>query len=421
MEIISTTGLAIVLIFLLFISVFFSAAEAAIMNLNRYRLRHLANQGHQGALRCHRLLSQPDRLIGLIQIGNNLINVLAAVIATLLGIRFYENLGIAIATGGLTLAILIFAEAIPKSLATISPEKVAFPSSRVLTATLILLTPLIDLIQWITVRFLKLIRVKHFDTRQTLTSKEIRNIVKDATATHSKNHQQMLLSMLDLEQLTVEDIMVPKSEIYAINTKDNLNVIQQELAASPHNQILIYQDNIDNAIGFIALQKAFRLLAKKQLTSSSLARAVSPIYFIPETTPVSLQLNKFKTHQNHLGLVVNEYGDIQGLLSLTDIIEYLVENITHQDVLMDEENEQIHPQQDGSYLIDASINIKELNRIMSWHFPTNGPKTLNGLILEYLENIPTTKSSVKIAGYPIEIIEMANQMVKSVRIKPYVR
>ncbi|BCV37397.1 membrane protein [Shewanella chilikensis] len=386
------------------------------MTLNRYRLRHLANNGHKGAKRAIKLLDRPDKLIGLILIGNNLVNILASSIATILGIRLWGDLGLAIATGVLTLVVLVFAEVTPKTVAALHPERIAFPSSLILKWLLWLFLPLVKSVNIITSFILRLMGIRTIRADDALSQEELRTVVHEAGALIPRRHQEMLLSILDLEKVTVEDIMVPRSELYAINVNDDFKSINKQVIQSPHTRVLLYRDNIDDAVGFVHLRDALRLQSKEQFSKSSLLRAVKELYFIPEGTPLNVQLANFQHNKERIGLVVDEYGDIQGLVTLEDILEEIVGDFTTS--MITTPSEDITPQQDGSFLIDATINIRDLNKEMEWDFPTDGPKTLNGLILEYLEEIPQANTSLRLAGYPMEVVEVADNMIKTVRIMP---
>ncbi|MDG5898517.1 DUF21 domain-containing protein [Shewanella xiamenensis] len=416
MDAISTSALLIFLLVLILISAYFSGSETAMMTLNRYRLRHLASNGHKGAQRALQLLDRPDKLIGVILIGNNLVNILAAQVATIIGMRLYGEMGLAIATGVLTLLVLVFAEVTPKTLAALHPEPIAFPSSFLLRWLLVILSPLVRIMNIITSSLLRLIGVHSVKTNEALSQEELRTVVHEAGALIPQRHQEMLLSILDLEKVTVEDIMVPRSDIYAINVNDDFKFINRQVIQSPHTRVLVYRDTIDDAVGFIHLRDALRLQSKEQFSKSSLLRAVKELYFIPEGTPLNVQLANFQHNKERIGLVVDEYGDIQGLVTLEDILEEIVGDFTTS--MLATPSEDITAQQDGSYLVDASITIRDLNKEMKWDFPTDGPKTLNGLILEYLEDIPAENTSLRLAGYPLEVIEVADNMVKTVRIIP---
>jgi len=416
LDAISTSALLIILLVLILFSAYFSSSETAMMTLNRYRLRHLAANGNKGAIRALKLLERPDRLIGLILIGNNLVNILASAVATIIGMRLWGDMGVAIATGGLTLVVLVFGEVTPKTIAALNPERIAFPSSLLLTVLSKMFAHVVTGINLITTGILRLLGITSISSSDALSKEELRTVVHEAGALIPQRHQEMLLSILDLEKMTVEDIMVPRSDIYAINVNDEFKLINRQVIQSPHTRVLVYRDTIDDAVGFIHLRDALRLQSKEQFSKSSLLRAVKELYFIPEGTPLNVQLANFQHNKERIGLVVDEYGDIQGLVTLEDILEEIVGDFTTS--MLPTPSEEINAQQDGSYLVDASISVRDLNKEMKWHFPTNGPKTLNGLILEYLEEIPAKNTSLRLAGYPLEVVDVAENMVKTVRIIP---
>jgi Mg2+/Co2+ transporter CorB len=406
-----------ILAVLIFISAYFSGSETGLMSLNRYRLRHLEQKNHKGAKRVAKLLARPDRLIGLILIGNNLVNIAASAIATIIGLRLFGDMGVLIATIALTLVILIFAEVTPKTLAALHPEKVAFPSSILLKFLLKLLFPLVIVVNWITNGILMLIGINAEQRDQHgLSSEELRTVVNEAGALLSGRDKDMLVSILELENVSVEDIMIPRSELVGIDVNDDWKKIQKQLTHSYHTRVLLYRDNIDDVVGYIHVKDALKLLSKNQFTKATLLRAVRELYFIPEGTPLNVQLLKFQAAKERLGLVVDEYGDIQGLVTLEDILEEIVGDFTT--TMTPTPSEEVHLQPDGSYLVDGSATIRDINKEMSWELPADGPKTLNGLIVEYLEDIPQNNLSVRISGYPIEIIEVSDNMIKSVRVMP---
>ncbi|EDM65485.1 putative membrane protein [Moritella sp. PE36] len=390
------------------------------MSLNRYRLKHLVKNNHTGAKRVEKLLNRPDRLIGLILIGNNLVNILASSIATIIGMRLFaenEALGLAVSTGLLTIVILIFAEVTPKTLAALHPEKVAFPSSLLLRPMLTLFYPLVWLVNIISNGLLRLlgVNVNHNDNG-ALSSEELRTVVHEAGAMIPQRHQDMLISILDLEKVTVDDIMVPRNEIIAIDINDDWEILLRQLRNISHTRVLLYRDTIDDAVGFVHTRDALRLLLKEQLDKTTLLRAVKELYFIPEATPLNVQLLKFQRKKERIGLIVDEYGDIQGLVTLEDILEEIVGDFTT--TMAPSVSEEIEPQSDGSYIIDGTANVRDINKEMNWHFPTKGPKTLNGLILEYLEEIPEANISLIIEGHPLEVLEIENNVIQRVRVQP---
>jgi Mg2+/Co2+ transporter CorB len=417
---ISTSTLFITLGVLVFCSAYFSATETGMMSLNPNRLKHLVNENHAGAKRTSLMLEKRDRLIGLILVGNNLVNVAASMIAAALGQRLYGDYGIALAGLFLTLVILIFGEVTPKTLAALHPEKIAFPSSLLLKPMMTLLYPFVWLVNWICNNILKIFGVSSDHHHgHSLSNEELRTVVHEAGALLPQQHQNMLVGILDLENATVEDIMIPRNELIGIDINDEWKDIVRQLANTQHSRILLYRDSIDDAIGFIHTRDVMRLVLKEQLTKATLLRSVNDIYFIPEGTPLNTQLVKFQSSKERIGLVVDEYGDIQGLVTLEDILEEVVGEFTTH--IAEQNNEEITPQPDGSFLVDGGINLRDLNREMQLNLPTDGPKTLNGLVLEYLEEIPQANVSLKLLGYPLEIVEVQDNMIKTVRILPHLK
>ncbi|MBP3141104.1 HlyC/CorC family transporter [Aliivibrio fischeri] len=418
MDDISTGALFTLLAILIVISGYFSSSETGMMSLNRYRLKHLSNQGHKGAKRVEKLLSRPDRLIGLILIGNNLVNILASAIATILGMRLYGDLGVAIATGVLTLVILVFAEVTPKTLAAMYPERVSYSSSIVLNVLMKLLSPLVILVNLITNGFLKILGLgSGHDDKDKLNSEELRTVVHEAGGLIPRRHQDMLISILDLEHVTVNDIMVPRSEITGIDINDDWKSISRQLTHSPHGRIVLYRDQIDEVVGMLRLRESYRLmLEKNEFTKETLLRAADEIYFIPEATPLNSQLLKFQRNKERIGLVVDEYGDIQGLITLEDILEEIVGEFTTS--MAPSLAEEITPQPDGSFMIEGSANIRDINKGLKWDLPTDGPRTLNGLILEHLEEIPETEISLEIEQHNMEIVAVEENKINLVKVFP---
>lgn len=403
---------------LILCSAYFSSSETGMMSINRYRLKHLINEKHRAAMRVDRLLSRPDRLIGLILIGNNLVNIAATVVATELCIRWFGPVwGPILVTIGLTLVILVFAEVTPKTLAALYPEKIAFPSSIILLPLLTLMKPFVYAINGITNGLLALLRINPKDgNNDSLSREELRTVVYEAGSMIPKRHQDMLVSILDLENVTAEDIMIPRSDIFAIDVNDDWKDIQRQLVNSQHTRVLLYRDTIDDAVGFVHVRDALRLLSKDQFSKATLLRAVKEIYFTPESTRLHTLMHKFQAEKERIGLVVDEYGDIQGLVTLEDILEEIIGDFTTS--MLPTHSKEVTLQQDGSVLVDGSANIRELNKEMDWEFPIEGPKTLSGLVVEYLEEIPENKVSLRLAGYPMEIVDISDNRVKTVRIMP---
>jgi len=404
------------LIFLLVLSAFFSSSETGLMTLNRYRLKHLAKAKHAGALRAQRLLERPDRLIGLILVGNNFVNVLASAIATVIGLRLYGDLGIAIATGVLTLVVLIFSEVAPTTLAALHPERIAFPAAFVYIPLLKLLYPLVWLVNQAANGLLKLLGVSTDQAGgHALSREELRTVVLEAGAMIPKRHQKMLLNLLDLEKATVEDIMIPRNEVVGLDLNDDIEEITDLLTHTQYTRLPVFEESIDHVVGILHMRNIVPLLKRGALTHADLRSVVREPYFIPEGTSLTRQLLNFQREGRRTGLVVDEYGDIQGLVALEDILEEIVGEFTTDPAAL---NKDITPLEDGSYLIDAGANVLDLNRALHTELPTDGPKTLNGLILEHMEDIPEAGTSLLLAGYPIDIMQTKDNAVKTARIRP---
>ncbi len=408
--------LFIVLAFLIVLSGFFSGSETALISLNRYRLRHLVKIKHAGAIRASRLLERMDRLIGLILLGNNFVNILASSIATIIALRLMGEAGIAVATGLLTLVILIFAEVTPKTLAALHPERFAFPATFVLGPLLRVLYPIVWIISLITKGLMTLLRIPvESRSMHALSAEELRTVVNEAGALIPRRHQQMLVSILDMEKISVEDIMVPRNEVTGIDLEQEWSEIKKHLFDSQHTRLPVYRGVIDEIVGIVHARNILRLFLEHELTREHFMEAIREPYFIPEGTPLNTQLLNFQRERRRIGLVVDEYGDIQGLVTLEDILEEIVGEFTTDPSYIVKD---VHPQKDGSYLVDGGASVRDLNRLLKWNLPTEGPKTLSGMIVEYLENIPEPGTSLRIAGHPIEIIQTSSNTVKTVRIYP---
>ncbi|MET0012525.1 MAG: HlyC/CorC family transporter [Sedimenticola sp.] len=405
-----------VLALLILLSAFFSGSETALMTLNRYRLRHLAKDGHRSALRAEKLLSRPDRLIGLILLGNNFVNILASSLATVIALRLGGEGAIAIAAGLLTLVILIFAEVAPKTLAALHPERLAFPAAFVYGPLLKILYPLVWVVNGIANALLKRLGVSPEDSDgQLLSQEELRTVVMEAGAMIPKKHQKMLLSILDLEKAEVEDIMVPRIEVDGIDLEEPLEEIIRQLENSQYTRLPVFDDGIDHIVGIIHLRKAMYALAQGELTKEMIREICDPPYFIPEGTPLNTQLLYFQRKKARMGLVVDEYGDLLGMITLADLLEEIVGEFTTdpQDSIQD-----VQPQEDGTYLVAGNANVKELVRTFHWKLPTDGPRTINGLIIEYLETIPEPGTSLLLEGYPVEILQTQDNAVRTIRLQP---
>ncbi|NKN31741.1 CNNM domain-containing protein [Marichromatium bheemlicum] len=410
-------GLFLILFLLILLSAFFSGSETALLTLNRYRLRHQADQGHRGARRARKLLDRPDRLIGLILLGNNFVNIMASSLATVIAIRLGGEAAIGIAAGLLTLVILIFAEVTPKTFATLHPERLAFPAAYVYGPLLKLLYPVVWLVNLFTNGLLRLMGIAPEDGSQgtALSREELRTVVTEAGAMIPERSRSMLLGILDLERATVEDIMIPRNEVDGIDIQDSEEEIIQAIRNTSYTRLPLYDGSIDNVIGVFHARNALHAILEKGLGKEHLRAIARQPYFVPEGTPLYQQLLNFQHIKQRVGLVVDEYGDFQGLITLADLLEEIVGEFTTDP---SDSISEIQPAEDGSLLVDCGIGLRELNRVLHWELPTDGPKTLNGLILEYLETIPETDTSLKLCGHPMEIIQTADNGVKTVRILP---
>ena len=386
------------------------------MSLNRYRLKHLNNEGNRTAKRVQKMLDRPDRLIGLILIGNNLVNIAASAVATVIGLRMFGDVGIAIATFALTFVILVFAEVTPKTIAALYPEKIAFPSSYLLKPLGVILSPFVIFVNSITNALLAIFKINPTNNQgDELSPEELRTVVYEAGSLIPKEHQDMLVSILELEKMTAEDIMIPRSEIVAIDINEEWKDIQRQLVNSQHTRVLLYRDSIDDAVGFVHVRDALRLLSKDTFSKASLLRAVREIFYTPDSTSLHVLMYQFQKARERIGLVVDEYGDIQGLVTLEDILEEIIGDFTTN--MVPDHHKQTNTQQDGSILVDGSTNIRDLNKEMNWSFPIEGPKTLNGLLLENLEYIPKAGTTLKIDNYVAEITQVSESAIKMARIK----
>jgi Mg2+/Co2+ transporter CorB len=408
-------GLLFGLLFLLVcLSACFSSSETGMMSINRYRLSHQASSGERPAQRVLRLLGRPDRLIGVILIGNNFVNNLAASIATIIAIHFFgEVSGPAIATLVLTIVILIFAEVTPKTYAAIKPERIAYPASLVLEPLLKVLYPLVWMVNAISNSLLRLMGVKSIQNDSgNLTRDELRTVVHEAGAMIPRRHQSMLISILDLENVTVNDIMVPRHEVAGIDLENDLDSILAQIRSSQHTRIPVYKGDINNIIGILHLRNAARFLSKPEVTKAAIVQEAREPYFIPESTPLHTQLLNFQQQKRRIGIVVDEYGDVEGLVTLEDILEEIVGEFTTDVAGMHQE---IYPQDDGSYVIEGTANIREINKVLGWQLPTDGPKTLNGLILEHLESFPDAPACLQLDATRMEILEVKDNLITSAR------
>jgi Mg2+/Co2+ transporter CorB len=405
------------LLFLILLSAFFSGSETGLMTLNRYRLRNLADRQHPGALRVQLLLQRQDRLIGLILLGNNFVNVLASILMTFITLRIYDDAGYVFAGGMLlTIVILLFAEVTPKTMAALHPERIAFPAAYAYIPLLKLLYPFVWVVNIIANNLLKLFGVSPEDqASHALTTEELRTVVAEAGALIPKHHQSMLLNLMDLEKVTVEDIMVPRHEITGIDIEADWENTTRLLSGSQHTRLPLYRENINQAIGILHLRNVLPLLHHDQLDRDALLNIAREPYFIPVTTSLNRQLLNFQRERRRIGFAVDEYGEIQGLVTLEDILEEIVGEFTSDPAA---HIDNITREADGSWLVDGSINIRTLNNALGMSLDTHGPKTLNGLIIEHMEIIPESGTSLLLDNHPVDIVKISENMVRTVRIHP---
>ena len=371
------------LAFLLLLSAFFSGSETALMTLNRYRLQHLVKKKHRGAMKAHQLLKRPDRLMGLILLGNNFVNILASSIATLIAIRVAGDEAIPASTAILTILVLIFSEVTPKTLAALRPETLAFVAAWLYVPLLKVFYPVVWIVNAISNLLLRIVGVNPKKAKKdTLDKDELKSIVSDTDHLLPARYQNMLIRILDLESASVEDIMTQRKEIVGIDLEDPIDDIIEQLRNSPHTRLPVFKKNIDRVIGFLHIRTVLSRISHPEFDKQVITDNLSKPFFIPASTSIHKQMQIFKTEKQRFGLVVDEYGDVQGLVTLDDLLQEIVGE------LIAEDEQDIKKQKDGSYLVDASVTVRELNRVTHWDFPTEGPKTLNGLIIEYMETIP---------------------------------
>lgn len=408
--------LLILLIFLILLSGFFSGSEIGIMSINRYKLKYLVKKQHKQAIRVNQLLARPDKLLSVVLIGNTLANIVASTIATLLGQHFYGDLGVVIATIILTVIILVFAEMTPKTLAAIYPQQVAFFCSLPLKLMQWLFAPLVSTISFMSNSILRLFGISiNKIQKDALTGEELRSVVHEAGGLLPVEHKSMVISLLDLEQATVEDIMIPKADITGIDLEQPwLNLLEQ-LETAQHTRLPLYRDTIDNLVGMVHTRDLLNLALENKLSMDSLLHAADAPYFIPEATTLNVQIVNFRKMKRRSCFVVDEYGDILGLVTMEDILEEIVGEFTTDIAALSRD---ITPQDDGSVLVDASSTLRHLNRMLNWNLPLIGPRTLSGLIIEHLGYIPPADSCLLLDEYRIEILKVSDNTIKSVKIIP---
>jgi Mg2+/Co2+ transporter CorB len=415
---ISTGELIAVLIVLLVISAFFSTAETSMMAINRYRLKHLVRVGHRGARLAAALLARPDRLLGVVLLGNNLVNAAAAALVTYITFRLFgeSEFTLSMATLAVTFFILVFSEITPKVIGASHPERIAYPAAYILTPLLRLAYPVVWFVNLFSVALLRLLRVNatQAGSSQKLTLEELRTLVLEGGNFLPQKHQNMLLNLVDLESVTVDDIMVPRNQIDALDLRNPAAELRRQLATSNHTRIPAYDGSIENIAGVLHVRKILNLGEEEALDAERLRSVMRDAYFIPQGTPLLTQLQNFQERHERLGLVVDEYGELLGLVTLEDIIEEIIgEFTTHSPLAI---SSSLRRQGDGSVIAEGGSLLRDLNRKLGTRFPLDGPKTLNGLILEHFEDIPEPGMSMKVAGQALEILQVQDRVVKSVRL-----
>jgi len=409
--------LVAVLIACIALSAFFSSTETALMAINRYRLRHRARAGSAGARAAERLLETPDRLIGLILFCNNFVNSAAAAIVTVISLQVGGEGFAALSVGAFTVVLIIFGEVAPKTFGALYPERLALPAALVYQVLLKLLYPVVWALNLVANGVLRLMGVSRATVNATsLSQDELRTVLAEAATVIPHGHQRMLMSILDLEKISVEDIMIPRNEIAGIDISDDWEEILNQLRESRHTRIPVYEGSLDNLVGILHMKKVARLLARGEFAHQqlvALARAREP-WYVPEGTSLNRQLLNFQRQRRRVAFVVDEYGELQGLVTLEDLLEEIVGEFTSDTSSL---HKDVHKEKGGSYVVNASASVRTLNRKMGWSLPTTGPRTLNGLIIEYLETIPDAGTSLRIDGYSIDVLQTGENAVKTVRLR----
>lgn len=408
------TLLWVVLVVLIFISGFFSGSETGMMSLNRYRLRHLAKEGNQRAKRVFLLRQRPDRLLGVILLGNTFANVLAASVATILAGHYFGELGIFFATIALTIVILIFAETTPKTLAALYPLQVSLSVSRVLAFLLKVLYPLVWIINLIANAVLAMCRIQVGAVhKEIFSAAEFKTLLADSGENISSRNQNMLLAILELTDISIAEVMVPRQDVYGIDLTLNWASIEKLLIECPHSHIPIYQGSLNHVVGTINVRTVLATMAGESVGVAYLKKIAKKPYFTPEGAALSEQLFNFQQQQASFGLVVDEYGDVHGIVTLRDVLEEIVGEFSAEHL-----SEAIKRQKDGGVLVDGSIAIRDLNRQLGLLFPTSGAKTLSGLVIQYLEQIPKPGVGMRIAGYPLEVVSVEGNTIAVLKLWP---
>ena len=398
--------------FLVLMSAFFSGSETSMMAINRYRLKHLVKEKNKSAKRVSRLLEKTDRLLGVILIGNNFTHTLSTALATVVAIRIWSDNAVLAVTVFMTIIMIIFAEVMPKTIAALKPESIAFPSSYLLKPLSKILSPLITLVSFISNNVTKLMGIDLENAnKDELKPEELRTLLQ--TSGVPKRQEEMLMGIFDMDNLSVNDVMIPKNEIIGIDLNDEIKDIVKQLQEIDFTYVPCYEDTIDNIQGFLSLNKKAEFLGSETKSIRSLKDELREPLFVPENTPLYKQLANFQSSGRRVGLIVDEYGDIEGIITLRSILEIIVGEITTESI----ERMDIMPQADGSYLVDGSMMIREVNRRLEWELPTEGPKTLSGLILEEIQTIPDTNVGLSIENYRIETVLIKDNVIKLAKVE----
>ena len=413
-----TSYLLVALLFLLVIMAFSSGTEVAMLSVNRYRIKHRAQAGQSTARVLERLLQKPDDWLGANLVILAAASVFASAIATILAQRTGYTFAVPITGFALTVGVIVFCELSPKIYAASHPESVALSAARIYRALVLVARPLLWLTNKMAYGFLRIFGVVRASrASQALSTEELRTVVAEAGPMIPARHRQMLLSILDLGRITVNDIMIPRQEISGIDVRENWEDILDQLRQTPHTRLPVYDGELDNLVGILHMKRVAHELARGSLTRERLieiARSREP-YFVPEGTPLNVQLAQFQRNRRRLAFVVNEYGDIEGLVTLEDILEEIVGEFTTDPATVSHKD--IHAERPGVFIVNASATIRALNRALQWQLPTDGPKTVNGLLLEQLETIPDPGTMVKVGNYEFEVLQIADNAIKTVRVR----
>ena len=383
------------------------------MSLNRYRLKHLVKENDKGAIRADKLLKRPDRLLGVILIGNNFVNILAASLTTVLCLNLFGDSGVVIGSIVLTLIILVFAEITPKTFAALNSEKVALPASLILKYLQKILRPLVLFVNFFSNFFMRLLGTKETTINEDLSPEELKSVLENSGDLIPKKYQDMLISVLELDKVSVDEVMTQRSEVIGIDINQPIETILSNLQINQKDFLPVYNESLDDLRGVIDLYGITSFLSNEDKSIESLIESLDEAYFIPENTPLSTQLFNFQKNKKTVAVIIDEYGSVKGLVTIKDVLEEIVGELATD---IDRETVEIMEQKDGSYLIDASIPLRELNKKLNWQLPINGAKTLNGLIIDQVETIPENNIKIEIDNYAIETVLIRNNMIKIARV-----